>query len=118
MYNCQIEISELFYKICDTLIETGTPYILYKDNVNKYSNQKNIGTIRSSNLCCEIMQYSDVNETSVCNLASINLTSFITEKNEYNYEELRKVAYKATENLYNIIDITYYPTKLKFKFKK
>lgn len=111
MYNKQINISELFYKICDTLIETGTPYILYKDNVNKYSNQKNIGTIRSSNLCCEIMQYSDVNETSVCNLASINLMSFITSSNEYDYEELRKVAYEATINLNNIIDVTYYPTK-------
>ena len=110
MYNVQINITELFYKICDTLIETGTPYILFKDNVNKYSNQKNIGTIRSSNLCCEIMQYSDVNETSVCNLASINLMSFITDKNEYDYEELRKSAYEATVNLNNIIDITYYPT--------
>lgn len=111
MYNRQISISELFYKICDTLIETGTPYILFKDNVNKYSNQKNIGTIRSSNLCCEIMQYSDVNETSVCNLASINLTSFITSLNEYDYEQLRSVAYQATINLNNIIDITYYPTE-------
>lgn len=111
MYNCQIEITELFYKICDTLIETGTPYILYKDNVNKYSNQKNIGTIRSSNLCCEIMQYSDPHETSVCNLASINLMSFITNNNKYDFEELRKVSYCATKNLNNIIDITYYPTK-------
>ena len=112
MYNAQIKASELFYLICDTLIETGTPYILFKDNVNKYSNQKNLGTIRSSNLCCEIMQYSDPNETAVCNLASINLSKFCSEDSRtYDFKTLWEVAYQCTVNLNNLIDVTYYPTE-------
>lgn len=110
MYNRQVDIYELFYLICDTLIETGTPYILFKDNVNNYSNQKNIGVIRSSNLCCEIMEYSDPNETAVCNLASINLTSFVNEDNTYDYNNLHRIAYECTVNLNKLIDVTYYPT--------
>lgn len=110
-YVRQIDAPKLFYLICDTLIETGTPYILFKDNVNKYSNQKNLGTIRSSNLCCEIMQYSDPKETAVCNLASINLTHFVTSEKIYDYKGLHETAYMCTVNLNNLIDTSYYPTE-------
>ena len=110
-YTRQVKASDLFYIICDTLIETGTPYILFKDNVNKYSNQKNLGTIRSSNLCCEIMQYSDPEETAVCNLASINLTHFVVSREEYDYDGLHDTAYQCTVNLNNVIDASYSPTK-------
>ena len=73
----KIPAQELFKKIIESQVETGTPYILFKDNINKKSNQKNIGTIKSSNLCAEIVEYSDDKETAVCNLASIALNSFV-----------------------------------------
>ena len=106
-----ISARELWYKILDAQMETGIPYILYKDAANKKSNQKNIGTIKSSNLCTEIIQYSDDNETAVCNLGSIALPMFIINKsgkNEFDFELLHKVTMILTENLNKIIDINYY----------
>jgi ribonucleotide reductase alpha subunit len=93
-------------------METGTPYILYKDAANKKSNQSNLGTIKSSNLCCEIIEYSDKNETAVCNLASIALPSFVDEINHtFDYDRLHYVTKVITNNLNKIIDINFYPTE-------
>jgi ribonucleoside-diphosphate reductase alpha subunit len=91
-------------------METGTPYLCYKDTVNKKTNQKNIGIIRSSNLCSEIMEYSDGNETAVCNLASIALNQFVTSNQTFDFDKLHEVTQVVTENLNNVIDINYYPT--------
>jgi len=84
-------------------METGTPYLLYKDSCNKKSNQKNLGTIKSSNLCTEIVEYSDDTETAVCNLASISLSAFVS-KGEFNFQKLEEVVSVVTNNLNNIID--------------
>lgn len=105
----------LWFQILDDQMETGTPYILYKDAVNRKSNQKNVGTIKSSNLCTEITEYSDENETAVCNLASIALPAFF-EKDEsdalfFNYEKLHEIAKIVTKNLNKIIDVNLYPTE-------
>ena len=106
-----VNARELWFKILDAQMETGTPYLLYKDAANNKSNQKNIGTIKSSNLCCEIMEYSDDKETAVCNLASIALPAFVNEETkEFDYEQLHKVAKVVTGNLNRIIDINFYPT--------
>jgi ribonucleotide reductase alpha subunit len=106
-----VNARELWFKILDAQMETGTPYLLYKDAVNIKSNQKNIGTIKSSNLCCEICEYSDDKETAVCNLASIALPAFVNEETkEFDYEQLHKVAKVVTGNLNRIIDINFYPT--------
>lgn len=103
---------DLWFAILDAQMETGTPYLLYKDAVNKKSNQKNIGTIKSSNLCTEIMQYSDKDETAVCNLASIALASFVDEKTkQFDYEKLHEVAKVVTNNLNKVIDVNFYPTE-------
>lgn len=91
--------------------ETGTPYMLYKDSCNKKSNQQNLGTIRSSNLCAEIIEYSSHNETAVCNLASISLPKFVNSKREYDFKSLFQAAYDVTMNLDMTIDITKYVTK-------
>jgi ribonucleoside-diphosphate reductase alpha subunit len=111
-----INARDLWFKILDSQMETGTPYLLYKDAANVKSNQQNLGTIKSSNLCCEVMQYSDANETSVCNLASIALPSFVdpTTK-QFNYEKLHSVTKVVTNNLNKVIDINFYPTE-KTKF--
>ena len=105
---------DLWFQILDAQMETGTPYLLYKDAVNKKCNQKNLGTIKSSNLCCEITEYSDANETAVCNLASIALPSFITTNNdgvtEFDYNKLHSVTRTVTYNLNQIIDVNFYPT--------
>ena len=107
-----IKARDLWYKILDTIMETGTPYITFKDSVNNKTNQKNIGIIRSSNLCTEIMQYSDKDQTAVCNLASIALPTFVDETTkEFNYDKLHYVAKVLTYNLNNIIDINFYPTE-------
>jgi ribonucleoside-diphosphate reductase alpha subunit len=90
-------------------METGTPYLLYKDSVNNKSNQKNIGTIKSSNLCTEITEYSDSNETAVCNLASIALPAFV-ENSTFNYSKLHEITKVVTNNLNKIIDVNFYPT--------
>ena len=106
---------DLWFQILDAQMETGTPYLLYKDAVNRKCNQKNLGTIKSSNLCCEITEYSDENETAVCNLASIALPAFIiTDKDgnvKFDYLKLHSVARTVTYNLNKIIDVNFYPTK-------
>tara|TARA_B110000305_G_C19464583_1_gene656967 strand:- start:4325 stop:6808 length:2484 start_codon:yes stop_codon:yes gene_type:complete len=104
-----IKARDLWLRILDSQMETGTPYLLYKDSANKKSNQKNLGTIKSSNLCTEIIEYSDEKETAVCNLASIALSSFVVDK-QFDYEHLHKVSKIVTENLNKIIDTNYYPT--------
>jgi ribonucleoside-diphosphate reductase alpha chain len=133
----QVKARDLWLKILDSQMETGTPYILFKDAANKKSNQKNIGTIKSSNLCTEIMEYSDANETAVCNLASIALNRFVvvsasessttTTHSElsgssvvgdrtprrtpvFDFTELERITALVVDNLNQIIDINYYPT--------
>jgi ribonucleoside-diphosphate reductase alpha chain len=108
-----IKAQDLWYKIIEAQIETGVPYILYKDAANQKSNQKNLGTIKSSNLCTEIIEYSDANETAVCNLASIALPKFIIpgKKPKYDFNALRDIAYTCTFNLNRVIDVNYYPTE-------
>jgi len=91
-------------------METGTPYLLYKDAANEKSNQKNIGVIKSSNLCTEIIQYSDSKETAVCNLASIGLSKFVKDDKTFDYEKLHEVSKVITSNLNKIIDTNFYPT--------
>ena len=107
----QIDAQKLWFKVLDSQIETGTPYLLYKDAANKKSNQKNLGTIKSSNLCCEIIEYSAPDETAVCNLASIALPMYVDAKKRlFNYEKLKEVVKVAIRNLNRVIDINYYPT--------
>ena len=107
-----INARDLWFKILDSQMETGTPYILYKDAANSKSNQQNLGTIKSSNLCCEIIEYSDANETAVCNLASIALPVFVNEKTkEFDYAKLHEVTKVVTNNLNRVIDINFYPTE-------
>ena len=102
---------DLWFKILDAQMETGTPYLLYKDTINYKSNQKNLGIIKSSNLCCEVTQYSDHNETAVCNLASIALPSFVNPVTHYfDYSKLHEVTKVITNNLNRVIDINFYPT--------
>ena len=103
---------DLWFKILDAQMETGTPYILYKDSANEKSNQQNLGTIKSSNLCCEIIEYSDANETAVCNLASIGLPTFVNEESKtFDYEKLHYVTKVVTTNLNKVIDVNFYPTE-------
>ena len=103
-----IKARELWEKILESQIETGTPYMLYKDAANRKSNQKNLGTIRSSNLCTEIMEYSSADEIAVCNLASISLPMFV-ENGAFNHELLYDVTKRVTRNLNKVIDRNYYP---------
>ena len=105
-----LKARQLWFQILDAQMETGTPYILYKDACNKKSNQKNLGTIKSSNLCSEIVQYSDENESAVCNLASIGLPSFL-DSGKFDFEKLHQVARVVTYNLNRVIDVNYYPTE-------
>jgi ribonucleoside-diphosphate reductase alpha chain len=104
----QINAQELWFHILDSQTETGTPYMLYKDHVNRKSNQKNLGVIRSSNLCTEIMEYTSADEVAVCNLASINLSRFV-ENNTFNFEKLYEITYIVTKNLNKVIDVNFYP---------
>ena len=126
----KVKARELWFRILDSQMETGTPYLCYKDAVNRKTNQKNLGIIRSSNLCSEIMEYSDDRETAVCNLASIALNRFITGGDKrpphsqpqeggvrgtvgslvFDFEKLHEVTRVATENLNRVIDVNYYPT--------
>jgi ribonucleotide reductase alpha subunit len=107
-----INARDLWFKILDAQMETGTPYILYKDAANNKTNQKNIGTIKSSNLCTEIIEYSDAKETAVCNLASIGLPSFVDAQTKlFDYEKLHFVTKVITNNLNRVIDINFYPTE-------
>lgn len=103
-----IKARELWEKILESQIETGTPYMLYKDAANRKSNQKNLGTIRSSNLCTEIMEYTSPDEVAVCNLASIALPMFI-KNGEFDHKELFRVTKRVTKNLNRVIDRNYYP---------
>ena len=103
---------DLWFKVLDAQMETGTPYLLFKDACNMKSNQKNLGTIKSSNLCTEIMEYSDDKETAVCNLASIGLPSFVDPlTKQFDYDKLHIVTKVVTNNLNKVIDINYYPTE-------
>jgi ribonucleoside-diphosphate reductase alpha chain len=105
----QVSARELWFKVLDSQMETGTPYLLYKDAANAKSNQKNLGTIKSSNLCTEIIEYSDNTESAVCNLASIALSALVKDK-QFDFDELYKVTQVVTYNLNKIIDINFYPT--------
>ena len=106
-----IKARELWFSVMDSQMETGTPYILYKDACNVKSNQNNLGTIKSSNLCTEIVEYSNDEETAVCNLASISLSTFVNEETGiFDYDKLLEVTKIVTENLDKIIDINFYPT--------
>jgi len=105
-----IKARELWEKILESQIETGTPYMLYKDAANRKSNQKNLGTIRSSNLCTEILEYTSSDEVAVCNLASISLPMFI-ENGKFNHQLLYDVTKRVTRNLNRVIDRNYYPVK-------
>ncbi len=105
-----IKARELWEKILESQIETGTPYMLYKDAANRKSNQKNLGTIRSSNLCTEILEYTSPDEIAVCNLASIALPMFI-KNGAFDHKELFKVTKRVTKNLNRVIDRNYYPVK-------
>jgi len=111
-----LKAQELWLQIIDSQMETGNPYLLYKDACNRKSNQQNLGVIKSSNLCTEIIQYSDSSESAVCNLASIALPAFVLTKKDgtvigYDFAELRKVARVITYNLNRIIDINAYPSE-------
>ena len=104
-----IKAREIWSKILESQIETGTPYILYKDHCNEKSNQKNLGTIHSSNLCTEIVEYTAPDEIAVCNLASINLQAFVNIDNTFDFEKLHEITKVVTRNLNTIIDVNYYP---------
>jgi ribonucleoside-diphosphate reductase alpha subunit len=106
----QVPARELWHKILESQIETGTPYILYKDAANKKSNQKNLGTIRSSNLCTEIMEYTSKDEVAVCNLASISLPKYVdVKRGDFDFQRLYDITRVVTRNLNKVIDINYYP---------
>ncbi len=105
-----INAQDLWFAILESQIETGTPYILYKDACNNKSNQKNLGTIKSSNLCTEIIEYTAPDEVAVCNLASISLSKFVNEdKKTFDFQKLHDITKVITRNLNKIIDINYYP---------
>merc|ERR1712059_244332 len=111
----QVKAQRVWYAIIESQIETGTPYMLYKDACNRKSNQQNLGTIKCSNLCTEIVEYSAPDEVAVCNLASIAVNMFVVKdedkkaKPTFNFEGLKQVAKVATVNLNRIIDVNYYP---------
>ena len=117
-YKRKIKSRELWFKILDSQMETGTPYLCYKDAANLKSNQKNLGTIKSSNLCTEIIEYSDKDETAVCNLASIALNRFVVRVSDsdtktalFDYQRLHDVVCVITRNLNRVIDVNFYPTE-------
>ncbi|MFT6501352.1 MAG: ribonucleoside-diphosphate reductase alpha chain [Crocinitomicaceae bacterium] len=104
-----IKAQDLWFKILESQIETGTPYMLYKDAANSKSNQKNLGTIKSSNLCTEIIEYTAPDEVAVCNLASLALPKYVTDEGKFDHDKLFEVTYQATLNLNKIIDGNFYP---------
>lgn len=104
-----IKAQDLWFEILESQIETGNPYILYKDAANKKSNQKNLGTIKSSNLCTEIMEYTSPDEVAVCNLASIALNKFVKDDMTYDHKKLYEITKVITKNLNKVIDVNYYP---------
>ncbi len=105
----KVKAQELWFEIIESQIETGTPYILYKDACNRKSNQQNLGTIKSSNLCTEIVEYTSPDEVAVCNLASIALPKFVTDEGTFDHQKLFEITYVATRNLNKVIDRNYYP---------
>ena len=105
-----VKAQDLWFKILESQIETGTPYLLYKDAANGKSNQQNLGTIKSSNLCTEIMEYTSPEEVAVCNLASIALPRFVIN-GKFDHQKLFEVAYQVTKNLNDVIDNNYYPVE-------
>jgi ribonucleoside-diphosphate reductase alpha chain len=107
----QVKAQDLWFEVLEAQIETGTPYILYKDAANKKSNQKNLGTIKSSNLCTEIMEYTSPDEVAVCNLASIALPKFVTEEGTFDHLRLYEITKVVTRNLNKVIDVNYYPVE-------
>lgn len=104
-----VKARNLFFEIIESQIETGVPYMLYKDSCNRKSNQQNLGTIKSSNLCTEIIEYTSKDEIAVCNLASINLARFVTPSREFDYVKLQQITEIVTKNLNKVIDVNYYP---------
>src|SRR6056300_1560655 len=110
--NATVPAAEVWKAILKSQTETGTPYMLYKDACNKKSNQKNLGTIKSSNLCTEILEYTDKDETAVCNLASIALPKYVNEETRtFDYEKLHEVTKTVTKNLNRVIDRNFYPVE-------
>ncbi len=109
-YLKKIRARDLWFRILDSQMETGTPYMLYKDACNQKSNQKNLGTIKSSNLCCEIVEYSDEMESAVCNLASVSLSSMVVD-GSFDYDKLHQVTKRVTSNLNCLIDVNFYPNE-------
>ncbi|EEB15136.1 Ribonucleoside-diphosphate reductase large chain, putative [Pediculus humanus corporis] len=109
LYVKKVKAQSLWYAIIESQVETGTPYMLYKDACNRKSNQQNLGTIKCSNLCTEIVEYSSPEEIAVCNLASIAVNMFVKPDKTYNFEKLKDVTKIITKNLNKVIDITYYP---------
>jgi len=105
----QIKAQDLWFEIMESQIETGTPYMLYKDAANKKSNQKNLGIIKSSNLCTEIIEFTSPGEVAVCNLASIALPKFVKSDGSFDHKKLFEITRQATINLNKIIDLNYYP---------
>lgn len=105
----QVKAQDLWFEILEAQIETGTPYMLYKDAANRKSNQKHLGTIKSSNLCTEIIEYTSPDEVAVCNLASIALPKFVTEEGTFDHQKLYEITKVVTRNLNKVIDINYYP---------
>jgi ribonucleoside-diphosphate reductase alpha chain len=110
MFIKKIKARDLWFRILDSQMETGTPYMLYKDACNLKSNQKNLGVIKSSNLCCEIVEYSDGEESAVCNLASISLSSMVKDT-VFDFDKLHRVTKQVTRNLNKLIDVNFYPNE-------
>ena len=106
-----IKAQDLWFKILESQIETGTPYMLYKDAANAKSNQQNLGVIKSSNLCTEIIEYTAPDEVAVCNLASLALPKYVNDDATFNFDKLFEVTYQATINLNRIIDENFYPVE-------
>lgn len=100
---------DVWKSIITSQVETGTPYMLYKDACNRKSNQQNLGTIKCSNLCTEIVEYTSKDEVAVCNLASIALNRFVRPEKKFDFEKLKEVTKIVTRNLNKIIDNNYYP---------
>merc|ERR1719449_115511 len=106
-----VKAQQLWFKVLEAQMETGTPYMLYKDACNRKSNQQNLGIIRSSNLCTEIIEYTADDEVAVCNLASLALPMFVNEDKTYDFQKLYEVTKVVTKNLNKVIDRNYYPVE-------
>ncbi len=104
-----VKAQELWFEVLEAQIETGVPYMLFKDAANRKSNQKNLGTIKSSNLCTEILEYTSPDEVAVCNLASLSLPKFVTEDGKFDHQKLYEITKVVTRNLNKVIDVNYYP---------